>query len=86
MSHPTRVRGLKLTITVGKGGKGGKVAPHAGAWIETCNIPPPPIAFLTLTSAGIGIYLTSVFGILLLAAGAACFFFGIFYTAVSEWW
>jgi 1,4-dihydroxy-2-naphthoate octaprenyltransferase len=39
------------------------------------------IAFLTLTSAGIGIYLTSVFGMLLLAAGAACFFFGIFYTA-----
>ena len=33
MSHPTRVRGLKL-FALQKAGKG-KVAPHAGAWIET---------------------------------------------------
>jgi 1,4-dihydroxy-2-naphthoate octaprenyltransferase len=39
------------------------------------------IVFLTLASAAMGVRLTSVFGIPLLAAGAACFFVGIFYTA-----
>ena len=34
MSHPTQVRGLKL-FALQKAGKGRRVAPHAGAWIET---------------------------------------------------
>ena len=34
MSHPTRVRGLKRDLPMGCQ-KVVKVAPHAGAWIET---------------------------------------------------
>ena len=34
MSHPTRVRGLKLDKS-GDTGNEAIVAPHAGAWIET---------------------------------------------------
>ena len=34
MSHPTRVRGLKLCRRFGKT-KWRLVAPHTGAWIET---------------------------------------------------
>ena len=35
-SHPTGVRGLKLTARCGHG-EPGDVAPHWGAWIEICN-------------------------------------------------
>ena len=37
VSHPTRVRGLKLEGGP-EPGPGGVVAPHAGAWIETLQI------------------------------------------------
>ena len=35
VSHPTRVRGLKLPI-IRDIVRNSRVAPHAGAWIETC--------------------------------------------------
>ena len=38
MSHPTRVRGLKLVRILGICLFPG-VAPHAGAWIETALVP-----------------------------------------------
>ena len=37
MSHPTRVRGLKLRSVFGDD-KATLVAPHTGAWIETANV------------------------------------------------
>ena len=44
-SHPTRVRGLKLTPNYA-GGLYDRVAPHAGAWIETSfpNVVVTPIS------------------------------------------
>ena len=36
-SHPTRVRGLK-PVEYGATARNQSVAPHAGAWIETCSV------------------------------------------------
>ena len=51
MSHPTRVRGLKLDIRA-HGVGGAHVAPHAGAWIETRTPPSSRPAWLVAPHAG----------------------------------
>ena len=50
MSRPTRARGLKLIIH--PNATKAIVAPHAGAWIETCGIKPSLTNFVVAPHAG----------------------------------
>src|SRR5207253_2173073 len=50
-SPPTRARGLKPLAEVGDA-KGCRVAPHAGAWIETSYYPPCPTTLSVAPHAG----------------------------------